>query len=62
MTSPALRVILTARDTSDRLTEKAPLSLTPKEDLPGTHLFIDPAKRFQTMEELRVALEKFKVG
>lgn len=50
MTAPALRVILTARDTSDRLTEKAPIPLTQKEDLPGAHLFIDPAKRFQTME------------
>ncbi|MDD5350954.1 MAG: glycoside hydrolase family 30 protein [Chthoniobacteraceae bacterium] len=50
MTAPAIRVFLTARDTSDRLAEKAPLSIVPGKESGGVAVYADPAARFQEIE------------
>ena len=49
MTS-SLRRILTARDTSDQLAEKAAVALVPRADMDCPSIYIDPAKQFQTIE------------
>ena len=54
----SVRVFLTARDTADRLAEKAPATFQPLEQ-PDEHVpavMIDPAKAFQTIEGFGGAL------
>lgn len=50
MNSPALRVFLTARDTTDRITEKAPVSFARGIEPGGVAIYADPTKRFQEIE------------
>ncbi|XHR27265.1 MAG: glycoside hydrolase family 30 beta sandwich domain-containing protein [Chthoniobacteraceae bacterium] len=45
-----VRVFVTSRDGGERLTEKEPEQLLKKSDLGLPSVFVDPAKRFQTIE------------
>ena len=45
-----MKHFLTARDTADRITEQAPLALTPRTECDLPSVFVDPAKAFQTIE------------